>query len=168
MGKRNRIQGHQGAATQGPLPGKRGDRGLQAHPVQARHFRQRKTSPKLSVGERLRWKIENEGFNVQRNEGFNLEHGYIRDPTGWKVFYLMLKVASTIWKLLRTATCPQTTHQERQIKQKPRNQTTPGIEKLCARRGHLRLHRPPAHLDPIQHLPTSSSPSRTWQGWTVL
>lgn len=57
--------------------------------------------PELSAGGRLRWKIENEGFNVQKNQGFNLEHAYSRHPTGWKVFYLLLQVASIIEQLLR-------------------------------------------------------------------
>jgi hypothetical protein len=31
---------------------------------------------KIAKGGRLRWKIENEGFNIQKNRGFNLEHPY--------------------------------------------------------------------------------------------
>ena len=57
--------------------------------------------PELSAGGRLRWKIENEGFNVQKNQGFNLEHAYSRHPTGWKVFYLLLQIASILEQLLR-------------------------------------------------------------------
>ncbi len=38
-------------------------------------------------GGRLRWKIENEGFNVQKNGGFALEHAYTRNATASKVFY---------------------------------------------------------------------------------
>lgn len=57
--------------------------------------------PVLSAGGRLRWKIENEGFNVQKNQGFNLEHAYSRHPTGWKVFYLLLQIASILEQLLR-------------------------------------------------------------------
>lgn len=57
--------------------------------------------PELSAGGRLRWKIENEGFNVQKNQGFNLEHAYSRHPTGWKVFYLLLQMASILEQLLR-------------------------------------------------------------------
>lgn len=57
--------------------------------------------PMLSAGGRLRWKIENEGFNVQKNQGFNLEHAYSRHPVGWKVFYLLLQVASIFEQLLR-------------------------------------------------------------------
>jgi hypothetical protein len=51
-------------------------------------------------GGRLRWKIENEGFNIQKNGGFKLEHAYSRDPNARKVFYLLLQVAYTLFQLL--------------------------------------------------------------------
>ncbi len=44
-------------------------------------------------GGRIRWKIENEGFNVQKNGGYDLEHAYTQDPTASKVFYLLLQIA---------------------------------------------------------------------------
>jgi len=51
-------------------------------------------------GGRLRWKIENEGFNVQKNGGFNLEHAYSQDQTARKVFYLLLQIAYGLFQLL--------------------------------------------------------------------
>jgi ferredoxin len=50
-------------------------------------------------GGRLRWKIENEGFNVQKNGGYALEHAYSRDPTAAKVFYYMLQIAHILAQL---------------------------------------------------------------------
>jgi hypothetical protein len=51
--------------------------------------------PTLANGAgRLRWKIENEGFNIQKNGGFGLEHAYSQDETAGKVFYLLLQIAS--------------------------------------------------------------------------
>ncbi len=44
-------------------------------------------------GGRYRWKIENEGFNRQKNSGMNLEHVYSIDPENWKVYYLLLQIA---------------------------------------------------------------------------
>ena len=38
-------------------------------------------------GGRLRWKIENEGFNSQKKGGFALEHAYSEDETAGKIFY---------------------------------------------------------------------------------
>jgi hypothetical protein len=52
-------------------------------------------------GGRLRWKIENEGFNVQKNSDFNLEHPYSQDPTARKVFYLLLQLAHLIFQLIQ-------------------------------------------------------------------
>jgi len=51
-------------------------------------------------GGRIRWKIENEGFNVQKNGGFDLEHAYTRDPVASKVFYFLLQIAHLIAQLI--------------------------------------------------------------------
>jgi hypothetical protein len=45
---------------------------------------------KIAKGGRLRWKIENEGFNVQKNRGFNLEHPYSQNEISMKNYYLLL------------------------------------------------------------------------------
>jgi hypothetical protein len=52
-------------------------------------------------GGRLRWKIENEGFNVQKNSALHLEHPYSQDPTARKVFYLLLQLACLIFQLMQ-------------------------------------------------------------------
>jgi hypothetical protein len=51
-------------------------------------------------GGRLRWKIENEGFNVQKNGGYALEHAYSRNPTAAKVFYYILQIAHILAQLI--------------------------------------------------------------------
>jgi hypothetical protein len=51
-------------------------------------------------GGRLRWKIENEGFNVQKNGGYALEHAYTKDPIAAKVFYYLLQIAHTLAQLV--------------------------------------------------------------------
>jgi hypothetical protein len=51
-------------------------------------------------GGRLRWKIENEGFNIQKNGGFNLEHPYSQDDTARKVFYFLLQIAHLYFQLM--------------------------------------------------------------------
>lgn len=51
-------------------------------------------------GGRLRWKIENEGFNVQKNGGYALEHRYTEDPVASKVFYLLLQIAHLLAQLI--------------------------------------------------------------------
>lgn len=51
-------------------------------------------------GGRLRWKIENEGFNVQKNGGYALEHIFTHHPVSAKVFYLLLQLAHTLAQLI--------------------------------------------------------------------
>lgn len=51
-------------------------------------------------GGRLRWKIENEGFNIQKNNGYELEHAYSEHPQAAKNFYLLLQIAHLISQLL--------------------------------------------------------------------
>lgn len=50
-------------------------------------------------GARLRWKIENEGFNSQKNGGFEMEHAYSEDRTAGKVFYFLMQIAHLIFQL---------------------------------------------------------------------
>jgi hypothetical protein len=61
----------------------------------------RKTVEEIAwKGGRYRWKIENEGFNRQKNSGLNLEHVYSIDPEKWKVYYLLLQIAFILVQLL--------------------------------------------------------------------
>jgi hypothetical protein len=58
-------------------------------------------APLANIGGRHRWKIENEGFNVQKNGGYGLEHAYSEDPTSAKVFYFLLQIAHLLDQLLQ-------------------------------------------------------------------
>lgn len=51
-------------------------------------------------GGRLRVKIENEGFNVQKNSGLNLEHPYSLDWEKAKAYYYLLQVGYLLFQLL--------------------------------------------------------------------
>ena len=51
-------------------------------------------------GGRYRWKIENEGFNRQKNSGLNLAHVYSTDPDKGKAYYYLLQMAFMITQLL--------------------------------------------------------------------
>lgn len=51
-------------------------------------------------GGRIRWKVENEGFNVQKNGGYVLEHAYTKNPTAAKVFYYVLQIAHMLAQLI--------------------------------------------------------------------
>ena len=61
----------------------------------------RKTVEEIAQkGGRDRWKVENEGFNRQKNSGLNLEHVYSIDPEKWKAYYLLLQIAFMVMQLL--------------------------------------------------------------------
>ena len=49
---------------------------------------------------RKRWKIENEGFNIQKNGTFDIGHLYSKEETAIKVHYLMIQIAHIIRQLL--------------------------------------------------------------------
>ena len=49
---------------------------------------------------RKRWKIENEGFNIQKNGTFNISHLCSRFENALKIHYLFIQIAHTIRQLL--------------------------------------------------------------------
>lgn len=51
-------------------------------------------------GGRLRWKIENEGFNVQKNGGYGLTHVYSKNDNSAKIFHLLMQIAHILMQLL--------------------------------------------------------------------
>lgn len=59
-----------------------------------------KTVCQIAEGGRKRWKIENEGFNVQKNNGYALGHLFSRaSSTGYKNYYQCLQIAHMINQL---------------------------------------------------------------------
>lgn len=52
-----------------------------------------------NYGGRLRWMIENQGFNEQKNGGYDLEHVYCYDYNAMKNFYLLLQLSHMINQL---------------------------------------------------------------------
>lgn len=51
-------------------------------------------------GGRSRWIIENQGFNVQKNGGYELEHAFSNSNTAMKNFYLLTQVAHIFNQLM--------------------------------------------------------------------
>ena len=49
---------------------------------------------------RRRWKIENEGFNEQKNGSFNISHLCSHFDNALKIHYLFIQIAHTIRQLL--------------------------------------------------------------------
>ncbi len=60
---------------------------------------------KKNVGEitecgRRRWKIENEGFNTQKRQGYNLEHMYSRNYQAIKNHYHLIQIGHMISQVM--------------------------------------------------------------------
>lgn len=53
-----------------------------------------------NTGGRQRWKIENQGFNSQKNGGYNLEHAYSQDYNAMKNFYSLLQLGHMLSQLM--------------------------------------------------------------------
>ena len=49
---------------------------------------------------RRRWRIENEGFKVQKQHGYYLKHVFCKDYNAMKIHYLMIQIAHAISQLL--------------------------------------------------------------------
>ena len=61
----------------------------------------KKTAAQIGLAGRLRWKIENEGFNEQKNRGYELKHKYSKvSLTAAKNYYQSLQIAAMINQLL--------------------------------------------------------------------
>jgi hypothetical protein len=59
----------------------------------------------ISKHGRLRWCIENEGFNIQKNHGYKLQHKYSRTSlTAMKNYYQLLQIAHLINQLTEKLT----------------------------------------------------------------
>jgi hypothetical protein len=54
-------------------------------------------------GGRQRWHAENQGFNRQKNGGFNLEHVFGKNPETLKAYYYLLQIAHMIVQVLEAS-----------------------------------------------------------------
>ena len=60
----------------------------------------------IGAAGRLRWKIENEGFNTQKCGDYQLEHKYCRKSyNGLKNYYTLLQIAHAINQLIEKGKC---------------------------------------------------------------
>lgn len=59
-----------------------------------------KNSKEIIYFGRQRWRIENEGFNIQKNGTFNIEHIYSQNYNAIKAHYFFIQFAHTIRQLL--------------------------------------------------------------------
>lgn len=49
---------------------------------------------------RWRWKIENEGFNTQKKQGYYLEHRFSHDYQGMKSHYYVIQIGHMIAQII--------------------------------------------------------------------
>ncbi len=54
----------------------------------------------LMAAGRRRWKIENEGFNMQKRHGYNLEHLYSRNSQAIKNHYFLTQIGHMISQIM--------------------------------------------------------------------
>ncbi len=59
----------------------------------------------LAVHGRMRWKQENEGYNEEKNGGYDLEHQYSQNWQAQKCWIQLLLIAVSILNLLYRTTC---------------------------------------------------------------
>lgn len=59
-----------------------------------------RNSKELIYFGRQRWRIENEGFNIQKNGTFDIEHVYSQNYNAIKAHYFFIQFAHTIRQLL--------------------------------------------------------------------
>jgi len=102
-------------------------------------------------GGRIRWKVENEGFNVQKNGGYGLEHAYTSNSTSAKIFYFLLQIAHMLAQLLERSSLLRKVipagfgsakNLAFRLLEAWRNAhlTRPGMEPLLQRRFQIRFH----------------------------
>ena len=60
----------------------------------------KRTVKELSEAGRRRWAIENEGFNTQKNHGYNLKHRYSHDYQAWKNHYYLIQIGHMISQIM--------------------------------------------------------------------
>jgi hypothetical protein len=64
------------------------------------HLNRNNAQQIANKGGRLRWKIENEGFNVPKNNGYEMEHAYSKNQNGLRIFYILMQIAYTLTQLI--------------------------------------------------------------------
>jgi hypothetical protein len=65
-----------------------------------RHVSAKTAEDVVGKGGRARWKIENQGFNRQKNSGLNLQPLYSTDPEKAQAYYYLLQIAFILLQLL--------------------------------------------------------------------
>lgn len=60
----------------------------------------KRTVKELAEAGRRRWAIENEGFNTQKNHGYNLGHRFSHNYQAWKNHYYLIQIVHMISQIM--------------------------------------------------------------------
>lgn len=79
-----------------------GESGAEGHPF---HFVTdlpvtKRTVKELAEAGRRRWLIENQGFNTQKNHGYNLKHRFSHNYQAWKNHYYLIQIGHMISQIM--------------------------------------------------------------------
>lgn len=60
----------------------------------------KRTVKELAKAGRMRWTIENQGFNTQKNHGYSLEHRFSHNYQAWKNHYYLIQIGHMISQVM--------------------------------------------------------------------
>ena len=60
----------------------------------------KRTVKELAEAGRRRWAIENEGFNTQKNHGYNVGHRFSHNYQAWKNHYYLIQIGHMISQIM--------------------------------------------------------------------
>ena len=55
---------------------------------------------------RRRWNVEN-GFKVEKHDGFGLEHTFCNDDTAGRNYHILMEIAYAPWQVFATGVIPR-------------------------------------------------------------
>ena len=58
-----------------------------------------KNHERIAANGRSRWNIENQGFNTQKNHGYNMQHLFSHDFNAMKNHYFLIQIAHMIFQI---------------------------------------------------------------------
>lgn len=60
----------------------------------------KRTVKELAEAGKRRWAIENEGFNTQKNHGYNVGHRFSHNYQAWKNHYYLIQIGHMISQIM--------------------------------------------------------------------
>ena len=114
-----------------PAPGEAGDVLMYLTSI---HLERKWVAEVLDGICRTRWKIENEGFNNQKNDGLGLEHAFATGRNAAYNYYLVVQIAHILLELIIRGSIFRRLQQHEHPKEVPRTICRPMLEWFGTRR----------------------------------